>query len=186
MWPFCLRWLAPGCFRPGWPPVGPAAKDGSLASSSWAPPSGSSTVRGQYADVPLAVYFLAAAVCLALADRAAPAEARRWLVLAGGYSAGAAWTKNEGQLFVAALVAAKLLAAGPGNRRQALRDLGWMALGAGPILLALAHFKHAEILPNDLVSGQGLTSTAERLFDLSRHARILGTFAMRTLDMFHW
>jgi hypothetical protein len=105
----------------------------------------------QYADVPLSFYFLAAIVLLAFHDRS-PAEARTQrsglLVLAGLAAGFAAWTKNEGLLFVLAIVAARSL---PILRRQQnWKSLLVLALSLAPAMLLMIWFKHAIAPPSEL------------------------------------
>ena len=122
----------------------------------------------QYADLSLAYYFVAAVAFHALAQRM-DGEAG-WLLAGSGFCAGlAAWTKNEGLLFVLVL-SFVLVAAHRQLRRSAAhrRVLVTFLAGLLPVLLVIMYFKVTLAPPNDLVSGQG-TSTLTRLLDPSRY-----------------
>ena len=142
-----------------------------LNSSAW-----------QYADLPLAFFFLATIVFFALAERL-PEDAS-WLLAASGLCAGlAAWTKNEGLLYVLILFAGLLVA-----HRRLLRDradrraIYAFLAGLIPVLAMVAYFKLAFAPPNDLVSGQG-PATLHRILDMSRYWTIVG-YAARILPRF--
>jgi len=65
----------------------------------------------QYADVPLSFFFLASIASLSMYDQLPANEARdRGLIVLAGLALGcAAWTKNEGVLFLFAIIVASLL-----------------------------------------------------------------------------
>ena len=63
----------------------------------------------QYGDVPLSFYILATLGLLCLQDR--HPEDRRFSALAGLMAGFAAWTRNEGLIFIAAVIVARVLAA---------------------------------------------------------------------------
>lgn len=124
----------------------------------------------QCADTPLGLFILGALVAFDLdAD-----EARRPRALAGALAGLAAWTKNEGLLFVVAFVLA--IAAASLIRRRRPRELGAVIAGAALPLMMLLWFKAAIAPPNDLVSGQGSGTTMQRVLDLSRHRQIVVAF----------
>lgn len=127
----------------------------------------------QFADVPLAYFLLATVVALALGDRPG-ADRLRWRVAAGMMAGFAAWTKNEGLLFLAVVVAARV---GPFLLRPRGRDLAAslrgaaaFALGLAPALAALIYFKARFAPTSDLVAGQGLRLILAKLADRSRYA----------------
>jgi hypothetical protein len=105
----------------------------------------------QYADVPLSFYILATLVLLCLQDRY-PADAR-FSILAGLMAGFAAWTKNEGLLFVAAALAARTFSILRVGQRPALpRQLGALLAGLALPLAVVGIFKLRFAPPNDLVS----------------------------------
>jgi hypothetical protein len=108
----------------------------------------------QYADMPLAFYFL---LTVAFLHRADSSNSRpRGLYLLAGLSAGmAALTKNEGSLFLVALGGGRLvyLLRG-GDFRRNFKALTWVLAGLAPLLFVLFLFK-AHASASYLVAGQG-------------------------------
>jgi len=126
----------------------------------------------QYADTPLGFFLLAALVLFSLYDRAPGGDGL--LVLAGMMTGYAAWTKNEGLLILLSVAAGRLVAvAASGCLKTYLRQVAYFSVGAVPILLVVLYFKAAIAPANDLVAGQGLRATADRLLDFSRYVLIL-------------
>lgn len=122
----------------------------------------------QYADIPLAFYILAALVLLCMYERR---QENTGLIFLAGLSSGfAAWTKNEGTLFLAAVVIGQFFATVPKR--------GWAAFlarmtvffkGALPVLLILAYFKlrlapAGDLFAADLLHPRGWLFIAGRFF----------------------
>ncbi len=136
----------------------------------------------QYADVPLAFFFLATIALLNLYDEQRDGEQRqpnipvrlgRLLSLAGLTAGLAAWTKNEGMLFLAITLAVRAATAWRQlGFRQALSECGCFLAGAAPPLLVLIVFKSQIPASNDLIASQGLNATTQRLLDPLRHLAI--------------
>lgn len=137
----------------------------------------------QYADIPLGFFFLATLALLSLAELAGPDRSR--LVLIAGAAAGlSAWTKNEGVLFVLALLIGYGLVTGPMRGwRRGLADLGSFAIGLAPALLLLASFKLFLAPPNDLMADHGLGETASRLLDGARYTLVFTGFLQAVLEV---
>jgi hypothetical protein len=112
------------------------------------------TALSQYADMPLAFYFLLAVGLLHRADQ--EREPCPGLHLLAGLAASmAVLTKNEGTLFIAALVAGRLLHLLLADRsRRGLKNLAWLLLGMAPIVCVLFFYK-SFTPPNYFVAGQG-------------------------------
>jgi hypothetical protein len=127
----------------------------------------------QYADGPLAFYVLAGVLLFEAYDRLERKPARLPL-LAGLVIGMAAWTKNEGQLFLVATLAARGSAALRGGVPWPIRskELLSLAVGLAPFLGCLAVFKLSIAPPNDLVAGQSLTATWQRLTTLGRYGTV--------------
>jgi hypothetical protein len=130
----------------------------------------------QYGDIPLSFFFLATLVLLAL-PAVWPNDRRRLLVLAGMTAGLSAWTKNEGWLFLVAVLA--------GNGLVMVRARGWhaalgdahaFAIGLAPVFVMILCFKIWLAPPNDLMSDQGFRQVADRLLDGTRHLQILAGF----------
>lgn len=124
----------------------------------------------QLADVPLGFFMLATVVLLALRDRA-PEQGIGAALLAGGSAGFAAWTKNEGLLFLLVVAASRLAFTG-WNRAFRRHEVAAFAFGALVPLGALASFKSLLAPTNDLVGGQGIEETLARLTDGSRYALV--------------
>lgn len=130
----------------------------------------------QVADIPLAFFILAAIVCCYMSDR--EEKGAHGILLLGGMAAGlACWTKNEGMLFLVALLAGRLVTAAVRDGwKAALGNAAWLLAGAAPVLLAVVYFKAALAPPNDLFSGQSAQQIFQRLADPGRYAEILRAF----------
>ena len=139
----------------------------------------------EYADTPLGFFLLAALVLFCLKDRTAGGN--RLVIMAGLMMGFAAWTKNEGLILLFAIVASRFVAvtASQGLRTY-LKEMLYFSIGAVPILLVLLYFKATIAPPNDLVAGQSLRATAERLLDLSRYVLILKAFLSQFIGFRNW
>ena len=105
----------------------------------------------QYADVPLSFYILATLVLLSLQDRY-PSDAR-FTVVAGFMAGFAAWTKNEGMLFVLAAVVARVISLlRAGDAASIMRQLVRLLIGLVAPLAMVGFFKLRYAPPNDLIS----------------------------------
>jgi len=112
----------------------------------------SSLVFSQYADMPLALYFMGANALLLLAHWSPDS---RWMWPLAGLMAGAlVWTKNEGWVMLVALVATELLVCRwPAPAARPARSDGLaFALGLLPMLVVTIGFKVALAPANDMVA----------------------------------
>ena len=90
-------------------------------------------------------------VLLCLHDRSQSGNFN-FILLAGMTAGLAAWTKNEGILFLAAIIAARFVTvARPRGLRAYLRELRHFVIGLAPPLAVLIYFKVALAPPNDLL-----------------------------------
>jgi hypothetical protein len=129
----------------------------------------------QYADVPLGFFILATGVLLTTYD--ATGRTASLAMLAGATAGFAAWTKNEGSLFVVAVLLARLMVVIRDHGCRAwLKELFSFGVGALPGLLCLIYFKLRLAPANDLIAGQNRADTLERLLSLSRYGLIGGNF----------
>ncbi len=120
----------------------------------------------QMADVPLAFFILATGVLVYLYVL----HGRPGLLVLAGLSAGfAAWTKNEGSLFVIAALAAVVVAtAGTHRVRATLYYVAGLAL---PLAVVL-YFKVHLAPPSDVLS-TGPARDIAQILDPSRHVEII-------------
>ncbi len=127
----------------------------------------------QYADVPLTFFFAAAVSLLVLHDEIAHETATGALALAGLAAGLAAWTKNEGMLFLIVLMVAHfaVVARSRGLRAYA-GQLIPLAAGLLPALAILIFFKSTLAPPSDLVSLSVGQSVVAKLLDPNRYFMI--------------
>jgi hypothetical protein len=130
----------------------------------------------QYADVPVGFFMLATVVLLALHGR----HREQTALFAGlaGFAAGlAAWTKNEGLLFLLAILCSWAVTSLRGRpSRVARRELLAFALGFLPLGVVIALFKLLLAPANDLVTAATAADTLHRLGDPRRYATLAQEF----------
>lgn len=145
----------------------------------------------QYADVPLSFSLLAAVVLVCLHD-ALPGELsgrKGFLILAGLAGGFAAWTKNEGLLFLLAVLSGHLLVSVRARKdwvaaqRRKFRFASFL-LGALPLFLLILWFKKFVAPPGDLF--ESLASMGHKLLSGTRYGAILQWFAKQFLRFGHW
>jgi hypothetical protein len=154
----------------------------------------------QYADVPLSFFFLATVTLLCLHDQSGDATASGQpglLVLAGLGAGFAAWTKNEGLLFLCAIVAARVLVffrpersgdADPRGPAQRLSNrsiaVAILLVAVTPAFVLIAWFKHSIAPPGDLFSDPA--TAFHKLIDPTRFLAILKWYGKGFLRFGHW
>lgn len=120
----------------------------------------------QCADVPIAQFIL---VALAYGAMARQASQSGTMIGAAGAAAGlAAWTKNEGQVFLLLM----LVSITTWPRRDRFRAWRWFGTGAAVPLAALLWFKLQLAPPNYLFTPTAMAGVLERLRDVERWALI--------------
>ncbi len=138
----------------------------------------------QYADVPLSVYILATLGLICVhwqreQDRA------RLLVLAGFTAGCAAWTKNEGLLFV--LVTSVLLFLPIfWNRAKTLQRLAMFSLGLLVPLAVTFYFKFAVPWPSDIVQNRAYPELMSKITDVHRYTMIVTAFLKTSGSFGRW
>lgn len=124
----------------------------------------------QCADIPLALMFLSAIVCLFLYFKK---ERLSYILLGIIFSALAAWTKNEGMMFFAVYFGTILILF---LKEKMFKQAG-LILASGLIpLVGLFLFKHLANFSNDLVAGFFAIKSYNFALDLHRYAVIFKTF----------
>jgi hypothetical protein len=137
----------------------------------------------QYADIPVAYYFLAANVLLFMGDSAT--ENKPAPVILAGIMVGAAlWTKNEGWPLLASTIGVKLLLDLVSRQgiSQTAKWLGTLLIGLAPFLITTIYFKIALAPPNDLLAGLDLASVGDKLTSLRRYWIIIRAAKNFTLN----
>jgi hypothetical protein len=119
--------------------------------------------------VPLAFFMLASIVFLFFYFY----EKRSILMVFAGAAAGlAAWTKNEGILFLAASAGTMIIAA---LWKRSFRELFLYFKGLLLPLALLFYFKLQFTRPNEFFSGENI-KTIQYLIDIARHQKIFNSF----------
>lgn len=140
----------------------------------------------QYADVPLSFYILATFVLLHLHDGLAGAEIRGTLALAGVAAGFAAWTKNEGVLFLCAVLLTRmwLSARQSSPGKGPLFQIAPMLLALAPIFALVLYFKHSIAPPGDLFSDAA--TMLHKLRDPSRYWAVIKWYGKELFRFGHW
>ena len=142
----------------------------------------------QYADVPLSFFILATLVLLHLHDRLANrgVESRSSLVLAGLAAGFAAWTKNEGVLFLMAILVARIWLASRQSSplRRPISQIAPMLLALAPIFALITFFKRAIAPPGDLFSDPA--TMLHKLGDPSRYGAVLKWYGREFFRFGEW
>lgn len=153
----------------------------------------------QYADVPLSFFFLAAIALWCLGHRLSSenSNVRTGLFALSGLAAGlAAWTKNEGLLFVFALVISQLLMLPRARRRKnrnhddpledsvdARRFVSFL-IGLVPALVLIFWFKHSVAPRGDLFPDIALAF--HKMLEPSRYWIVFRWYAKSLLRFGNW
>ncbi|HEX4785534.1 MAG TPA: glycosyltransferase family 39 protein [Candidatus Sulfotelmatobacter sp.] len=151
----------------------------------------------QYADIPLSFFVLATIALLCLYDdRSVNSSPSRRLVAGAGFAVSlAAWTKNEGLLFLCAILGARFLTlmrstilCRPSRPQNETRRESWIAFGilllsVAPGLFLIAWFKHFAP-PGDLFSDSA--KSLHRLVDPLRYWAILKWYVKGFLRFGNW
>ncbi len=139
----------------------------------------------QYADNTVGYFFLATIVLLTLARRGHSVKPN--LLIAAGISAGfAAWSKNEGLLFIACLFVSQLtLLFFHKNHRELFTEFKYLFIGMLPALILVAYLKIFIAPPNQIMSDQGF-KTFSKLTDSSRYAMVWHWFVYQFSSFGKW
>jgi hypothetical protein len=148
----------------------------------------------QYADVPLSFFILATiALLCCYEERAQPdSQGPTGLLALAGVAAGfAAWTKNEGVLFLCAIILARqwtlirrVAESGITGKPPFMRHTApWLA-AALPLFLLIVYFKHSIAPPGDLFSDA--TSILHRLEQRGRYWAVIRWYGKEFLRFGEW
>jgi len=126
----------------------------------------------QYADLPLAFYFLAS-IALIVPSSASGVPRGRRLALAGFFASCAAWTKNEGAVFALLMAACLLIFEARQNGiRKALASWRPFALGAAPVLVLVACFALWIAPASDPLLHQNAAQLMRKIEDFARYKQV--------------
>jgi hypothetical protein len=135
----------------------------------------------QYSDVPLAFFILSTVILISLKDQY---TTKSWQlsVLVGLAASCAAWTKNEGLLFLVLVIFIRLL----GQLRKvdgskSLKSFFSYILGLAPVLSTLIYFKINFAFENELIGPTNFRKSGAFLFEGDRYLQVLTAFIKKIL-----
>ena len=130
----------------------------------------------QYSDVPLAFFILSTVIAISLQDQY-PTKFRQLSVLAGLTASCAAWTKNEGLLFIVLVIFIRFLAQmGKVDGAKALKTFFSWIIGLAPVLSTLIYFKIHFATENELIGQTNLQKSGTFLLEGDRYLQIFSAF----------
>ena len=148
----------------------------------------------QYADVPLSFFFLAALSLLLVRDHlmadSSGIGCGSLLALSGVAAGFAAWTKNEGLLFVFALAIGQIATIVRSKfARHRASPVKWievlaMFIGLLPMLLLIVWFKHGIAPPGDLFPDRN--AAFQKLADMHRYWIVFNWFGKELFRFGNW
>jgi len=140
----------------------------------------------QYADIPVAFFYLSTIVLLTLQDEIWEKD-KGILILAGLIAGLTAWTKNEGILFIILVIAVRFVVT---FRRQYiksyLRQLLYFGAGLAPVLLIIFYFKITVAAQNGYLAPLEESSLMSRILDVSRYQTIGDYLIKKGLVFGNW
>lgn len=140
----------------------------------------------EYADVPLSFFFLATLVSLCLRDIGRDQSNSAIHLSLTGITAGfAAWTKNEGIMFLTVLLATHLAISAKRDLRRYARDVRAIGAGLLPVIALTVYFKF-KFAPTNQIVGQQHDRILHDLLDPTRYATITDYIANIVLKFGDW
>ncbi|MCX5716023.1 MAG: glycosyltransferase family 39 protein [Candidatus Omnitrophica bacterium] len=115
----------------------------------------------QYADIPVGFFILASIAVFYLYEKSENKNAV-FLVIAGFLAGLACWAKNEGLLFLAALIMGRFIAVSMAGRfRSYFKEVAVFLTGLAPVLFPLAYFKIRFAPPTDIFEKHTILTASE-------------------------
>ncbi len=142
----------------------------------------------QCADIVVAAYIAATSIAVTFGLEGPHRRNDAWFALAGLACSSAAFTKNEGQLFLVSFAAALILRPpSTAERAPRLATVAWFLLGAAPLTILGFYMKYRFDLHNDIFSGQDPSDIIfNKLLKLSRYKFIFKSFIYEPLTWTKW
>jgi 4-amino-4-deoxy-L-arabinose transferase-like glycosyltransferase len=126
----------------------------------------------QYSDIPVGYFYLTTLALLTTRDEMW-GEDNKLILLAGLIAGLAAWTKNEGLLFVALVIASRLAVTFHKQGVKArVRQMAPFAAGVIPILMVVFYFKYTIVARNGYLSPLEEQTLFSKITDFSRYRMI--------------
>ena len=133
----------------------------------------------QFADVPLGFFFLATLALLALPE-VWPDDRPRLLLLAGVTAGLSAWTKNEGFLFIVAiLLGYGLVIVRARGWQNGLGDARAFAIGLAPVFVMA--YRYRERVYRFVINGQTGRATGSAPVSAAKVAGVIGAVGLVAL-----
>lgn len=132
----------------------------------------------QYADLPLAFFFLATNLTFFLSETN-KINKHCGFLLAGFFTGAALWTKNEGLAFLMAIIVGEIIWVLLARINPSTQKDRWlsMTIGSLPFLGAFILFQSTLAPTNDLVAGSTIIDSINKILDINRITVILDYFA---------
>lgn len=136
----------------------------------------------QIADVPVSFYVLATIVLLYIYEK--NKNLPGFLFLSGLTGGFAAWTKNEGLLFLTMVIVFRFIfALFLRPFKEMKREFLWFAAGLSFIAPIIIYFKFCIAPPNHIFHGQkSFKSLLNKLTDLSRYLKLIMAYLLYSLN----
>lgn len=136
----------------------------------------------QYADMHISLFFLATIVLYFIHDKLLQ-NRPSFLLLAGMAAAFSAWTKNEGLLFIIAILIARSVVIVPTRGFKIyLKQMLYFTIGLLPVLIIVIYFKKQLAPFSDLLFQQSPQLFMARLLDSTRYLKIISAFIKEPLQ----
>jgi hypothetical protein len=134
----------------------------------------------QYSDIPIGYFYLSALALLTLQDELWESNNRLMVALAGLMAGMAAWTKNEGILFVIMVIVSRLAVS---FRKQGikpyLKQMSYFMAGLMPVLIMIIYFKTSIVIAqNGYLSPLQESDVYGKIMDFSRY-RIIADYLIK-------
>ncbi len=134
----------------------------------------------QYADIPIGFYFLATFVLFSFQERLSQKHPH-FPIFTGIFSSLAAWTKNEGLLFLFVVLLVGFIVNLTTKNHASLKQTMWFIIGALPVLILLIYFK-TQIAPRgDIFSAQSSQQIIDKLSTVKRYIEIITSYVKEIL-----
>lgn len=140
----------------------------------------------QYSDIPIGFFFLATLALMNLQDGLAKTDGK-FFILAGVTAGLSAWTKNEGFLFLIAVLVSRCLVTVPRNGwKPYLREVRFFAAGLLPILLVVIYFKMTISAHSGLLFPPEGPNFIAKVTDFARYRTVLDFCVRLGLGFGNW
>jgi hypothetical protein len=147
-----------------------------------ASPSFTQFASGQLADIPLACYYLASVILLT--QKTDPLRSDTPKLLLAGFCVGlAAWTKNEGQLFLLLFLGCSIPYLHYARPGRLGRSFAAILCGVAPTAIALVYFKLMLAPGNDLVTAADSGGIFDKLLAGGRYMDVATGLAAGLLKL---